>query len=273
MTIKVQKVLLWCGPLMLTLWLLSFVLLAGFIPPPSPEQSPQEVVDMFRDDTNVIRLGLVITLFASALLVPFAALISSQMKRIEGQRSALASTQLASAAVLSLEFIIPLMVWQTALYRPGHENARLVQMLNDMGWLMFVGVISSAVIQILAIGFVILVDERSTPVFPRWAGYFNFWVGLLLAPAGIVVFFKHGPFAWNGLFGFYIPLTAYCAWMFVMTYLLRRAINDESVNRAEDPAADSAVYRERCLSGCSVAYPESDRPQMRGDESTVRHAP
>src|SRR5205823_5941670 len=133
------------------------------------------------------------TMFASALLVPFSAVITTQMKRIEGERSPVSYTQLVSAGLLSLEFIMPLMVWQTAAYRPTLRSAELIQMLNDMGWLMFVGVISSAVVQFGSIGVVLLSDERQARVFPRWAGYFNVWVALLVVPAGVVPFFKHGP--------------------------------------------------------------------------------
>src|SRR5262245_10360592 len=218
---------------MIVLWVLSWVFLARFIPPPSPLKTPLEVVDFYDDKIDGIRFGMVITMFASALLVPFAAVIAVQMRRVEGPRSVLAYTQLVSAGLLSLEFIIPLMVFQTAAYRLDLESARLIQMLNDMGWLMFVGVISSAVVMITSIGFAALLDEREE-VFPRWAGYFNLWVALLISPAGIIVFFKHGPFAWNGLFGFFLPLAAFAVWMAVMVVLLLRAIESERDRPADE---------------------------------------
>src|SRR5262245_34825835 len=211
---------------MIVLWVLSWVFLARFIPPPSPLKTPLEVVDFYDDKIDGIRFGMVITMFASALLVPFASVIAAQMKRIEGPRSVLTYTQLVSAGLLSLEFIIPLMVFQTAAYRLDTESARLIQMLNDMGWLMFVGVISSAVVQIASIGLVMLMDHDER-VFPRWAGYFNLWVALLISPAGIIVFFKHGPFAWNCLIGFFLPLTAFAAWITVMVVILLRAIKSD----------------------------------------------
>jgi hypothetical protein len=167
-------------------------------------------------------------MFASALLVPFAAVISAQMKRIEGARATLPGTQLVSAGLLSLEFILPLMVWQTAAYRIENQSPQIVQMLNDMGWIMFVGVISSAVVQFASIGFAILVDQREDPVFPRWAGFFNLFVAFLVSPAGIIVFFKHGPFAWNGLFSFFLPLTVFAIWIAVMVVVLFASIKQEA---------------------------------------------
>jgi hypothetical protein len=221
-----QMVCVWSGPVMIVGWVASFVLLAGFIPPPPPSYSPQQVVDMYQNNTGSIRLGLVLTLFACALLVPFAAVISTQMKRIEGQHAVLSTTQVVSGGLLSLEFIIPLMIWQTAAYRPDIGPV-LIRMLNDMGWLMFVGVISTAVVEFASIGLVILNDERNTGVFPRWAGYFNLWVALLVVPAGVVPFFKEGPFGWNGILAFFVPLVVFAIWIAVMVVLLRQAINAE----------------------------------------------
>jgi hypothetical protein len=212
-------------------WVIAWVLLVRFIPPPSPTKTPAQVVQLFRAHTFELRFGLVITLFACALLVPFSAVIQQQMRRIPAGRSALASTQMASAALLSLEFILPLMVWQTAAYRLDHTSAEIIRVLNDMGWIMFVGVISSACVQFASIGIAILVDERTRPVFPRWAGYFNLWVTLLVSPAGIIVFFKHGPFAWNGLVSFFLPLAAFATWIAVMVVLLFRAIEQEDAER------------------------------------------
>jgi len=226
--IVVQRAMAWTGPIMLVLWVGAFIGLARFIPPPDPQDSALEVLARYGDGTDALRAGLIVTLFASALLVPFAAVISTQMRRIEGGIGPLSLTQIVSAGLLSIEFIVPIMVWLTAAYRGfDPESARIIQMLNDMGWLMFVAVISSVIVQIACFGIAILIDDRAEPIFPRWSGYFMLWVCLLLSPTALCVFFKDGPFAWNGLLAFWVPLTAYAAWMLVTFWLLRRAIDQE----------------------------------------------
>jgi hypothetical protein len=45
------------------------------------------------------------------------------------------------------------------------------------------------------------------------------------AGGGIAVFFKTGPFAWNGLVGFYIPIGAFTVWIAVMTYYMHTGVN------------------------------------------------
>jgi hypothetical protein len=212
-------------------WVVAFVALAGFIPPPDPELSPREVVHLYSDHTDLVRLGLVISTFACMLLVPFSAAIWSQMKRIEGERSPLAMTMMCSAAILTIEFILPMAIWLTAAYRFSEADARLIQAINDMGWIMFM-LISAACAQFASLGACILSDPREDPVFPRWAGYFNLWVSVLVIPAGIVVFFKNAPFAWNGLIGFFQPLSLFAIWIAVMTVLLLKAIDQEEAEAA-----------------------------------------
>jgi hypothetical protein len=45
------------------------------------------------------------------------------------------------------------------------------------------------------------------------------------------VVFKTGPLAWNGVFAWWIPLSAYFVWFVVMVVLLLRAIGDDERRR------------------------------------------
>ena len=224
---QVQKVLITTGPAMFVAWIVGFVFFAKFIPVPDPNDTPLQVLERFQRDTNMIRVGLWMVLFTSPLLLSFAAVISAQMKRIEGDPAPLSMTQLGSAAALTLEFIFPLMIWMTATYRPYGRSPETMQTLNDMGWLMFVMIICTVLLQFLAIAYAVLTDDAQDPILPRWTGYLNIWVAILVFPAGLVVFFKSGPFAWNGLFAWYIPLAVYGIWMFAMASALWKAVDKQ----------------------------------------------
>jgi hypothetical protein len=78
----------------------------------------------------------------------------------------------------------------------------------------------------------VLGDRGETPVLPRWAGYLNFWVGLLFCPAALAYFFKSGPLAWHGVFVFWLGTVAYGVWALAMWYVLRRAVLDQSTEPA-----------------------------------------
>jgi len=231
----VQKASVWCGPGMVLACLAGFFMLAGFVPPPSPGASASKIVTFLSQDTGVIRLGIVVVVFGAALPAPWMAMISVQLKRIEGRQSPLTYLQLLLGACLLLEFILPMMALQAAAFRTGRPD-EIVLALSDWGWMTFFGVTSTVVLQAAVIGIGILTNRRSVPLFPRWAGYFNLWIAVLFTPGTVLVFFKSGPLAWNGLFVFWMPFAAFFSWVLVMTWLLLQAIDsrDDSDIPLED---------------------------------------
>ena len=58
--------------------------------------------------------------------------------------------------------------------------------------------------------------------FPRWVGYLNLWVAFAFVPDILAYFFFSGPFAWNGIFVFWLALTAYVVFLVTMSVVTRR---------------------------------------------------
>jgi hypothetical protein len=231
MNTRVQMVAAWCGIVFMVTFGIGFWLLAGFIPPPSPADSAAAIARRFQGNTTGIRFGMLIMEFGSALLLPWGAAIAVQMKRAEGRHSVLTYTQIAAGALFVIEFIYPVMFWLVAAFRP-HESAVVLRHFNDLAWLAFLGVVTTAIVQVFAIGVVALRDKRPNPVFPRWFAYFNFWCGLLFCPASLIVFFHHGAFAWNGFISWWMVVVVFFAWMVAMTVILMRAIRHQEAEEA-----------------------------------------
>jgi len=249
--VKTQKACAWSGPLFVVLFVLGFGGLAGFIPPPSPAAPAAAIAEIYRNNGPAIRAGLILTSLCSALLLPYFAVISVHLKRIEGSWSPLAYLQMIAGALACIEFIFPVMIWQAAAFR-SDRSAEEIQLLNDLAWLPFLGIVSTAIVQGVAIGVAILQDPNDDPAFPRWAGYFNIWVIMLLAPGGFIVFFKTGPLAWNGVTAWWLVLAAYLTWISVNTALLLRAINHQEEGAAAgsstiDSMADELAWLRREL--------------------------
>lgn len=237
MAIRNQRVCVWCGAVLIVLFTGGF-LIAGFLPPPSPDSTAEQIKAIYVDHEARIHTGMLLCLLGSAFIIPWVVVISVQLKRIEGGTTGpLAWIQLTAGALGVLIFLFPDMVWQTAAFRAAQRPAEVTQALHDVGTLPFVGTPLLGVLQNVAIACAILQDRRSKPVFPRWVGYFNIWAALLFLPALVVVYFKTGPFAWDGLFAWWIPLTAFGAWFAVMIVMLLRAISDEEKHSspAESP--------------------------------------
>lgn len=232
MEARVQRVLIWCGPGMLVLWVGAFLWIAGFIPPSDPAASAEQIVQLYAANPAGIRIGMVISMLGSALLVPYAVAISGQLKRIDGAK-ALADTQMVSCALLSLEFITPIAVWMAVAFRFDDRAADVTRAMHDLGWILFMTVIWSLWVQLVAIGAAILIDRKPEPTFPRWIGYLNLWVAFLILPAGTVLFFKDGPFAWNGIIGLYTPLVAFSIWFACMTWVVHRNLTRQIAEGSE----------------------------------------
>jgi hypothetical protein len=223
---RAQMLCAWSGPAFMALFLIGFWVVAGLVPPPTPHDSALKIAALYQDHTVRIRAGLLISMIAAAFSLPFVAAISIQMKRIEGRWSALSYTQLISGATTCLLITIPLMIMTAAAFRP-FRDPQIIQAMNDLAWIPFVMVFPPIVIECISIALAALSDTRARPVFPRWVGYYNLWTAFLFLPAGLLTFFKHGPFAWNGLLSFWMALTVFGAWYVVMFVVLRQAVNEQ----------------------------------------------
>jgi hypothetical protein len=249
MEARTQRILIWSGPLMVLFFLVSFLFFAGFIPPSSPSATAAETYDLYARSHTGIKIGMVLAMIGSALLTPWGVAISGQVKRIPGAR-ALAETQMLSAALGALTFIIPITLWIGAAYRYDERGADVTQALHDVGWLQFVCVVWVVFIQMVTIGWAILLDRTDDPVLPRWVGYLNLWAAAGVFPAGLVPFFHDGPFAWNGAIGFYVPLPSFCVWMLVTSWAVFVAVNRQVADGTEPGGLRDASG---CACGCRAS--------------------
>jgi hypothetical protein len=219
---KIHVISAWCGPVFVAL-LAPIWWYMGFLPPLSPQMSPVEVAQFYANHRFAIRFGATMIMQLAMLYALWAAAISTQIRRTETDSAIfLAYAQLALGAIAPILFVIPSMFWTFAAFRP-ELDVQLLYLINDMAWLSLVMPVMSATIQAAVIGYAIISDKRKVPLYPRWAAYFNFWAGITFLPGGVATFFKSGPFAWNGIFDFWIPLVAFSLWICVMAVLTARA--------------------------------------------------
>ena len=240
---RILKLCGWSGVAFIVLIAIGFALMAGFVPPPPPSESAEQTARYFIDHKNAIRFGMIISMIASAFLMPFAAAVSIQMRRIEGPHSALAFIQLGMGAIFVLEFIYLIFFWQTATFRVD-RSPELIQLLNDMAWIPFVGLSSTLIAQAAVFGIAIMMDKRAKPIFPRWLGYFNLWAALMYVPGTFNVFFLNGVLAWDGLLAFYIPVAVFVIWMIVLSVYLVKAV-DHQMQEQSDADTASELNRLR----------------------------
>jgi MFS family permease len=213
----------WCAIAYILMLLLGWGLIAGFVPPIHPNAGAIQVAAQFRHDHTQIIIGMVVIMFSALVFIPFGAVLTHFIKQIEGGAGVLTYSALLGCAGNMILSFYPAMMWLVAAYRPN-RNPQLVYLFSDAGWLQFVGGATVLLAMPLTIAAAALLDRSPTPIFPRWAGYMNLWLVLLILPDQILFLFQHGPFSWNGIFGLWIPVTAFAVWFLTTFHFLRKAV-------------------------------------------------
>ncbi|HEY2830863.1 MAG TPA: hypothetical protein VGJ14_00450 [Sporichthyaceae bacterium] len=223
MTRSIQLGMAWCGFIFVAVFFPGLII-TGFFPPIPPGHSAAEVAHQYQQHANAIRAGCVIMMIAVGFSLPFSAVVSTQLARIEGRWTPLCYTQLAAGAVGMVAATFPLFFFMAASFRPD-RNPEVTQAINDMGWIPFIINWPPAVCQAGAVAVAVFSDRRPDPIYPRWIGYFLLWACVAFTGSSLLLFFKHGVFAWNGLFPFWLAATFFGSFFLVMTWGTIRAVN------------------------------------------------
>jgi hypothetical protein len=221
----IQLACIWSGVPMLLMLMIGLVA-SGFIPPIHPSKSAAEVANIYRTNTDQIRLWLAFSFLSITLLFPFGMAIAAQTRRLEGRGPVLTYIQIAGLGSGSMIFVLPWIFWFVAAFRPERPASQIL-LVNDLGWITFVTAFVAFFSWLAAIGVAILSDHREEPIFPRWLGYWNLFVAVSFIPDICVPFFKHGAFSWTGIFPFYFPFTTYLIWIILMMVYTSRAIKTD----------------------------------------------
>jgi hypothetical protein len=221
---RIQIFCAWCIPAFIAIYLFGFIGLSGFVPPPSPTLSAEQVAAIFEQNRNAIRAGqLICMVFAGLLYIPFTVLISVHIARVEGRYPLLAGMQLVGNSILIVFFILCSLMWSVVAFRADLDS-HTIRMMNDATWLFFVMMYPTYIVALVSMALAGFMDKRPQPIFPRWFCYFTLWVAVAGVGGGFATFFKTGPFAWDGLFGFWVPVAMYLMWLLTLFPLLLKLV-------------------------------------------------
>lgn len=228
MNYKNEIVCAWSGWAYALLFVVGLAV-AGFIPPPSPYLDAEQIHAIYIDRPNMVRTGMLIALAGQGLYVTFTAVVTVHLRRIEGLQSPLSFAQLGLGVMTIFPALMTMMFQTIAAFRPTTYSPEISLLLSDMTWIPFVGAWFTGVPQWLLVGIIILQDKREHPIFPRWLGYVNIWVAILSLPSTGLYFLKTGPFAWDGLFSFWMAGACFFGWVTVMAPYVVKAIKRQHV--------------------------------------------
>jgi hypothetical protein len=227
--IKTQLISLWTAPVFGVVLLVAFLAFPGFFPPMSPEMTAEQVAKFYSDHTAMIRFSMVTFNLCGIMLLPIFMVIVVQMKRMATQTHVFAYCYLTAAVTGATLFALADIFYLVAAFRPA-RNPELIELLNDMGWMIFIAPVGAAVAMNLLLGLAIYFDDGPNPVFPRWVGHYAVATALAMAPAVGAAVFTTGPLAWNGVISFWLRNGAFTLFVIVMFFVLRNVLHRQAID-------------------------------------------
>ncbi|MGQ0530291.1 MAG: hypothetical protein ACT4PG_10880 [Panacagrimonas sp.] len=119
--------------------------------------------------------------------------------------------------------LVPGFIWLAISYREG-TSPELITVLNDLAWFMFLAGAARTILQWLCIGLAVIGDTSAEPIYPRWFAYLNFWLAFGAVSGQVIPFVKSGPFAYNGLFGFWMVAAVFFVWVSITYWYTLKAV-------------------------------------------------
>lgn len=235
--IKHSKVCIFSLSVAMTSLTVAFIL-CGILPPQSPANSAQTVAEWYAAHNTRIQIGAIIGSIGAIFYAPFAAAMAWEVKRISGNSEA-AYLQVILGVIATWGFVSPWTTFMSTSFRPDRP-AEITHALYDSAWLPLYTVSASFGLQFAFLAWAMLNDKNRTMTYPRWFAYYTVFTGLSQMLGIFVVLTKTGPFAWNGLIAFWIPLVIFGVWTnFMMKYMTARLKSPAA--EEEDPSVDGVA--------------------------------
>lgn len=225
--LRAQQVVLWSAPVLAAVLVVLFALFPGFWPPMSPDMSAAEVGAFYRDHTAMVQLSQVGFNLFGILVVPFFCLVMVQMQRMRSETHIYAFSYLTSVVGGATLFALSNIFFAVAAYRPGRGD-EVIQLLNDLAWMIFIAPVGMLLAQFILLALAILADDPAKPVFPRWVAWYSLATAVAMAPSVGAAVAHDGPLAWDGLVSFWLRNGAFAAFVIVMFFVVRGALQRQA---------------------------------------------
>jgi hypothetical protein len=194
--------------------------IADFLPPPSPGLSQAEVVSFYQENRTSIIAGLTLAFVGTGFMLPLCIIGSVFLAEAEEGFPFFAVMQGLCAVITVLFTAFPNFIWLAAAFRID-RSPELIAMLHDLGWIMWATPSWGFGFQLLCVAICGIRDKRPVPFIPRWLSYLAIWVAIGMTSTPLVPFFtESGPFAWNGLFTFWIAFFSPIFWIIIVSFLV-----------------------------------------------------
>ena len=195
------------------------------VPGPSPALGAEKIAQIFVDRRDAILIGALIQIifwtFYGTWNIPMIMFI----RRMERGMPGLTYAALVNAGGGWVIVVMIPMTWAVAAFRAGEVAPQIIMILNDWVWFLWLYTWPSFSVWMFIVAAAILLQRNSPPVLPRWFAFYNIWSAILIFPAGMIGFFKTGPFAMDGLISFWFAVVVFFGWMVVSTVVMFKGVS------------------------------------------------
>jgi hypothetical protein len=215
----------WAGPVFLVGYVATWSILGYNLPPFEPSISSSDLFAHYVNNNLRIRIAFVGSVFFMPFYFVFSSVISRIMQKIEGADGPLSIVEQMGGATTTVVGMVAGICWLTAGFRIEEKTPELVRQLHDFGWLFFDTTYMVTALQMVAMGIVLLYDKRSKTLFPQWVAWITLAAAAMFLPLSLLPFFYSGPFAWSGMFCYWISLGSFFVWVLVLCFYIFKAID------------------------------------------------
>jgi hypothetical protein len=244
MSERSQIAIVWWALIFTTIYGLALGFLLHMIGPPAATLNADQVARFYAENHTSIRIGATVASWTSMFMTPLWCVIAAQIYRQE--RAAKGTpiwTIMAGVAgpMMGLFLALPPLFWGVAAFTP-ERMPQITATMHELGMLTLVTTDQVYVFNWAAVVVISLLPQaaRFSP-FPRWYGYFSAFCGVAFEVGAFAFDFRTGPFSWNGLIVFWMPLTLFGLWIVITAVLLLTALRAQLAAAAAPEPAPQAV--------------------------------
>jgi hypothetical protein len=226
---RAQSITVWWGLAFMYIFGFTLYWLLHMMPPPTAMLTEAEVGAFYLTHAFDIKLGAMVSSWVSAFMVPFSVVAAIQLARLEKQDNptgvpAWSILAFAGGILMSMFLVFPPIVWGVAAFT-AERSPGLTTILHELGLLTLTTTDQFYIFQMIPIAIVSLTRKHDDlSAFPRWLGYFTLWAALAFEVGALAFMFKDGPFSWNGVLVFWMPLVVFGSWVTVASLVMLRAL-------------------------------------------------
>lgn len=219
------KLMTWTGPLFFIGFFVMWGLLALNFPPMSPNVPAEGMWQHYKDNQMAIMIGMSVCIVLGSCYMTFGSAVSRVMRRIEdGEEGMLSNLEMLGATITCCPIIVACGLWLTGSILVDSLAPETIRMLYIGAWMIIDLAYMVTSWQIIACSVCFMRDKREKKLVPNYVSWWGFVTVASFFPVSLIPFFKTGPFAFDGLFNFWVAFPTWYIWIVLMSFFIIKAV-------------------------------------------------